>query len=332
MSESDTIFNERDRRCASIQLMLSTDPSYDNRTIASTLKMQIQTVQRLCAQLNDPLEVVERKATSCHLTSSKSAWKSTPKCTWMCWRVWWSPCAIRWPVADPYGSMTRRRPTSPKRPRLSFSRSATTLYPSLTGPPPPPAWTRWTISFGHMSRTSPTWPPTTPKPAWSPPSTEYSPSSRRRLWKTYAPSSGSVSRRSLRLKVATLNRCQLNYITKLPELIFSIKVLKYSCSVVFFRTTILSTLFMYIYIPCYKYIYAHMHIYTYITYYIDKLTQTQMHIYIITFIYSNTDIYITYYRNILTHIHTHTYIYISLFTYTHTQTRVYIYIYIYIYI
>ena len=32
--------------------MLSTDPSYDNRTIASTLKMQIRTVQRLRAQLN----------------------------------------------------------------------------------------------------------------------------------------------------------------------------------------------------------------------------------------------------------------------------------------
>ena len=41
MSESDTMFNERDRRCAVVQLMLSTDPSYDNRTIASTLKMQI---------------------------------------------------------------------------------------------------------------------------------------------------------------------------------------------------------------------------------------------------------------------------------------------------
>ena len=37
-------------------------------------------------------------------------------------------------------------------------------------PPPPPSWTRWTTSFGHMSRTSPTWPPTTPKPAWLPPS------------------------------------------------------------------------------------------------------------------------------------------------------------------
>ena len=45
MSESDTMFNERDRRCNAVQLMLSTDPSYDNKTIASTLKMQIRTVQ-----------------------------------------------------------------------------------------------------------------------------------------------------------------------------------------------------------------------------------------------------------------------------------------------
>ena len=76
------------------------------------------------------------RATSCHRTSSKSAWKSTPKCTWMCWRVWWSPGAIRWPVADPRcGSRTRHWPTSPKRPKLGFRRSATTLYPSLTASP-----------------------------------------------------------------------------------------------------------------------------------------------------------------------------------------------------
>ena len=75
------------------------------------------------------------RATSCHLTSSKSTWKSTSRCTWMCWRVWWSPGAIRWLVADPgCGSRTRRRPTSPKRSRLGFRRSATSLYPSLTGP------------------------------------------------------------------------------------------------------------------------------------------------------------------------------------------------------
>ena len=35
------MFNERDWRCTAVQLMLSTDPSYDNRTIASTPKMQI---------------------------------------------------------------------------------------------------------------------------------------------------------------------------------------------------------------------------------------------------------------------------------------------------
>ena len=167
------------------------------------------------------------RATSCHFTSSNLAWKSTPKCTWMCWRMWWSPGAIRWPMADPgCGSRTRRRPTSPKRARLGFRRSATTLFPSLTGLTSPLTLTCWTTSFGHTSRTSPTWPPTTPKPAWSPPSTEYSPSPRWHLWKRHAPSSGSVSRRWLRLKAATLNRCQLYYIIKLPELILSIKVLK----------------------------------------------------------------------------------------------------------
>ena len=41
MSESDTMFNERDQRCAAVQLMLSTDPTYDNRIIASTLKRLI---------------------------------------------------------------------------------------------------------------------------------------------------------------------------------------------------------------------------------------------------------------------------------------------------
>ena len=67
MSESDTMFNERDPRCAAVQLLLSTDPTYDKRTIASTLKMQIRKVQLLRGQLNvldDPLEVAERKDTA----------------------------------------------------------------------------------------------------------------------------------------------------------------------------------------------------------------------------------------------------------------------------
>ena len=165
------------------------------------------------------------RATSCHLISSKSAWKSTSWCTWMCWRVWWPLGAIRWPVADPgCGSRTRRRPTSPKRPRLASD--GVLRLCTLLSLPPPPTWTCWTTLFGHISIPSPTWPPTTPKPAWSPLFAEYSPSSCRCLWKRHAPASGCVSRRWLRLKVATLNRCQLYYKIKVPELIFSIKVLK----------------------------------------------------------------------------------------------------------
>ena len=152
MSESDTMFNGRDRRCAAVQLMLSTDLSYDNRIIASTLKIQTRTVQRLRAQLNasgDPLAVVERKATSCHLTSSKSAWKSTPKCTWMCWRVWWSPGAIRWPVSEPgRGSRTRRRPTSLDL-WVGLASEEMLRLCNLLSLPPPPTWTRWTTSFGY---------------------------------------------------------------------------------------------------------------------------------------------------------------------------------------
>ena len=83
MSESDTMYNERDRRCAAVQRMLSTDPSYGNRTIASTLKMQIwvatnnRDVPRVM-KTNFWLQLwslvwFQVRATSCHLTSSKSA-------------------------------------------------------------------------------------------------------------------------------------------------------------------------------------------------------------------------------------------------------------------
>ena len=92
MSESDTMFNEQDRRCAAVQLMLSTAPSYDSQN-HRWIAMNNRDVPRVMKTMFP--------ATLCHLTSSKSAWKSTPKCTWMCWRVWLSPGAIRWPVADP---------------------------------------------------------------------------------------------------------------------------------------------------------------------------------------------------------------------------------------
>ena len=51
------MFNERDRRCVAVQLMLSTDPSYDNKTIASTLKMHI----RIATNSRDVPKVMKTK-------------------------------------------------------------------------------------------------------------------------------------------------------------------------------------------------------------------------------------------------------------------------------
>ena len=142
MSESDTMFNEQDRRCAAVQLMHSTDPT-GPLPAPSKCKSRLPRITGTCPvwwKQSFRLRLwslvwFQVRATSYHLTSSKSVWKSTPKCTWMCWRVWWSPGAIRWPVVDPgCSSRTRRRPTSPKRPRLGIRRSATTLYPSFTSP------------------------------------------------------------------------------------------------------------------------------------------------------------------------------------------------------
>ena len=206
MSESDTMFNERDRRYAAVQLMLSTDPTYDNRTIASILKMQIW-----IATNNRDVEVGLKVNTKVYLDVLKSVGNS-----------WCNQVAGGRPWVWQQDSAPAHKS---KETQAWLQKECYDFVPFSHWPPPPPTWTRWTTSFGHTSRTSPTWPPTTPKPAWSLPSTEYSPTSRRRLWKRYAPSSGSVSRQWLRLKAVTLNRWQL-YIIKLPELIFSIKVFK----------------------------------------------------------------------------------------------------------
>ena len=136
MSESDTMFNERDRRFAAVQLMLFTDPSYDNGTIASTFKMQIRTVQRLRVQLNASVDPSDgygyslwcgfkwggHHATS-HLRSRlESQHQSVPGCAEECGDPlvqsgsWWQTLG----VAAGLGR-TRRRPTSPKRPRLGSS-------------------------------------------------------------------------------------------------------------------------------------------------------------------------------------------------------------------
>ena len=147
MSESETMFNEQVRRCAAVQLMLSTNPSYENRTIASTLKMQIW----IATNHRNMPRVMKTKVSgygyglwcsgfkwgphhaSSHLRNQlESQHQNVPG--------WVEECGdplvqSGWPVADPgCGSRIQHQSTSPKRPRLGFRRSATTLYPSLTAP------------------------------------------------------------------------------------------------------------------------------------------------------------------------------------------------------
>ena len=116
--------------CATVQLMLSTDPSYDNRTITSTLKMQIQMVQRL----RDVPRVMKTKFLAMvmvFVVVSSEGHIMPPHIFEVSLKV----DTKVYPVTDTgCGSRTRRQPTSPKRPRLSFRRCATTLYPSLTAP------------------------------------------------------------------------------------------------------------------------------------------------------------------------------------------------------
>ena len=147
MSESDTMFNERDWRYTAVQPNLSIQVvTTGPLPVTSKCKFGLPRITGTCPGWWEQcfrlrlwsLVWFQVRATLCHLTSSKSAWKSTPKCSWMCWRVWWSPGAIRCLVADPgCGSMTQRRPTSPKRLRLA-SEGVLRLCTLLSQPPSSP--------------------------------------------------------------------------------------------------------------------------------------------------------------------------------------------------
>ena len=164
MSESDTMFNKRNRRWVVVHVMHSTDPTYHNRIIANTLKMQIsiatnnRDVPRVMktkfpasvmvfgvvsskGHIMPPhiFEVGLKVNTKVHVNVLKSV--VTPWCN---------------QVADPgCGGRNRRRPTSPKRPRLRFRRSATTLYPSLLPRPEPARLLRLVIGREHHQHDPP---------------------------------------------------------------------------------------------------------------------------------------------------------------------------------
>ena len=125
----------------------STDPSYENVTIASTLKMQIwiamnnKGVPRVMkTKFPATVTVFGVVSSEGHIMPPhifEVGLKVITKVYLDVLKSVVTPGAIRWPVADPgCGIRTRFRPTSLKRPRLDFRRGATTLYPSFTAPSP----------------------------------------------------------------------------------------------------------------------------------------------------------------------------------------------------
>ena len=221
MSESDTMFNEQNRRYAAVQLMLSTDPSYDsqnhhriatnNRDVPRVMKKFPATVMVFGVVSNEgPImpphifEVGLKVNTKVYLDVLKS--EVIPWCNQV--------QTLGVAAGLDTGPQVQRDPGLASEGVL---RLCTLL--SLTPSPPdlnPLDYFVWSYveNITHMTSHN-------TKASLI---AEYSPSSHWRLWKRHAPSSGSVLRQWLRLKVATMNRCQLYCIIKLLELIFSIKV------------------------------------------------------------------------------------------------------------
>ena len=142
------MFNVQDRRCTAVQLMRSTDPSYDNRTIASTLKMQIwiatnnRDVPRVM-KTNFPATVMVFGVVSreSHIMPPH-IFEVGLKVNTKVYLDVLKSVVIRWcnevAVGRPSVWQQDSAPAhKSKETRLGFKRSATTLYPSFTGPPPP---------------------------------------------------------------------------------------------------------------------------------------------------------------------------------------------------
>ena len=145
MFESDKMFNEQDRRCTAVQLMLSTDPSYDNRIIASTLKMQIW----IAMNNRDMPRVMKIKFPTTVMVFGvllseghimpPHIFKVGLKVNTKVYLDVLKSVVIPWcnQVAGGRPSVWQQDSApahKSKRPRLGFKRSATTLYPSFTGP------------------------------------------------------------------------------------------------------------------------------------------------------------------------------------------------------
>ena len=202
MSESDTMFNKLDQRCAAIQPMLSTNQSYDNRTSDSTLKMLIwiatnnsdvpMVMKTSEGHIMPPhiFEVGLKVNTKVYLEVLKSV--VIPWCNQMAggrpW-VWQQDPGLASEGVLRLCTLLSLAPSSPGLNPLDYF-----------------VWSyveRITNTTSHNTKAS-----------LIAAIRRVFAKLHRYLWKRQAPSSGSVSRRWLRLEASTLNRWQLYYIIK----------------------------------------------------------------------------------------------------------------------
>ena len=149
------------RRCTT---MLSTDSSYDNRTIASTLKMQIW----IAMNNRDVPRVMKTKfpATIMVFGVLSSEGRIMPPHIFKVGlkvntKVYLD--VLRSVVIPWCNQVAGGRPwvwqqdTAPAHKSKKTQEGVLRLCTLLSMTPPPLNWTRWTTSFGHTSRTSPSW-------------------------------------------------------------------------------------------------------------------------------------------------------------------------------
>ena len=171
--------------------MLSTDPSYDNITIANTLKMQIwiatnnKNVPRVMKTKLPAtvmvFGVVSREGHTMPPHIFEVGLKINTKMYLDVLKSVELPWCNQVAGGRPWVWQQDSAPAhKSKETQAWLQKQCYDLVPFSHWPPPPPTWTRRITSFGHTSRTSPAWPTTTPKPAWLPQFAEYSLSACRR--------------------------------------------------------------------------------------------------------------------------------------------------------
>ena len=160
MSESDTMFNERDRRCAAAQLMLSTDPSYDsqnhrwiatnNRGVPRVMKTKLPATVVFFGVVSSEGNIMPPHISEVGLKVNTKVYLDVLKSVLILWCnqvAGGRSCVWQQDSAPTHKS---------KETQAWLQKECYDFVPFAHCPPPPPTWTCWTISFGHTLRTSPT--------------------------------------------------------------------------------------------------------------------------------------------------------------------------------